>query len=366
MTKQHRNRFMAIFAAGLISLNIAKADDHIAVNQIQTRVGELHIPGKPLRNFDISIVDESRDIYALSDRSNHGIDLINTQTGSFLGRIGGFAGAGHGSGGPNGLVIGDHGQLWAGDGNSTIKVVDIKAKKVISAISTGGKGRVDELAYDHEDHIVIAANDEDKPPFLTFISDNQGYKVIGHLKLEHATNGLEQPVWDPKRNLFYVAIPEIDGIAEQGAIAVIDPHTRNLTRLIPVQKCMPAGMALGKKDHLVVGCSDDAVKAGYSPKTLIIDPQGGTIVSTFYQVGGSDEVWYDGRKYYLAAVSNKGGPVVGIIDAESERWTINIPTGPHSHSVAADAASRRIYVPLAAGKDNKVCTSGCIAVYAPD
>lgn len=349
----------------LISSNVAKAEDHAAAAPKHAYADALlRIPGKPLRNFDIGAVDQVNHIYALSDRTNHGIDLIDVKTGSFIGRIGGFAGTSHGHVGPNGLVFADHGELWAGDGDSKIKIINLLNRTVVAVVSTGGKGRVDEMAYDQKDHLVIAANDEDTPPFLTFISDDVHHRVISRLTLEHATSGLEQPVWDPQRNLFYVAIPEIDGDAKHGAIAVIDGVTRKLTRLIPVVKCMPGGMALGGNGHLVVGCSDDAVTAGFAPKSLIVNPRDGTITATFHQVGGSDEVWYDGKRYYLAAVSNKGGPVVGIIDANSENWIANIPTGPHAHSVAADARTGKIFVPLTAGKSNKLCSSGCVAVYA--
>lgn len=364
MLKRYRSHSLLVLAATmLISLNSANASDQDPVDPVQTHIEALQIPGQALRSFDISVVDQVAHIYALSDRSNHGIDLINTKSCKYIGRISGFTGAGKGSAGPNGLVITGNGELWAGDGNSKVKVADLKSEKIISTVFTGGKGRVDELAYDRKDRIVIAANDEDTPPFVTFISENRGHKIKGRLKFKQATNGLEQPVWDSVRNLVYIAIPEINSDAKHGAIAVINPITQKLIRLITVEECMPAGMALGAKGNLVVGCSDDAVKAGFSPKSLIVNPRDGSTLATFHQVGGSDEVWSDGNRFYLAAVSNRGGPVVGIIDATSEKWVANIPTGPHAHSVAVDADTGKIFVPRAAGKDNKLCPTGCVSVY---
>src|SRR5262249_16348389 len=50
------------------------------------------IPGNPLRSFDISWVNPDRAEYYLSDRSNSGIDVIDTHTLAFKRTIGGFVG----------------------------------------------------------------------------------------------------------------------------------------------------------------------------------------------------------------------------------------------------------------------------------
>ena len=98
-------------------------------------------------------------------------------------------------------------QAWAGDGDSSVKVVDLQAGKVVDSISTGGKARADEIAYDDRDGIILIGNDADAPPFLTFISTQAGHKVLEHIALPEATDGLEQPVWDRALGKFYVAVP---------------------------------------------------------------------------------------------------------------------------------------------------------------
>src|SRR3954462_6047285 len=52
----------------------------------------VHIPGNPLRSFDISFVNPERSEYYLADRSNSGIDIIDTRTLTFKRTIGGFVG----------------------------------------------------------------------------------------------------------------------------------------------------------------------------------------------------------------------------------------------------------------------------------
>ena len=52
----------------------------------------VQIPGNPLRSFDISWVNPDRAEYYFADRSNAGIDIIDTQTLKFKRTIGGFVG----------------------------------------------------------------------------------------------------------------------------------------------------------------------------------------------------------------------------------------------------------------------------------
>jgi DNA-binding beta-propeller fold protein YncE len=332
------------------------------------RVDTLRVPGDPLASFDIGIVNDA-GIYALTDRSNKSVDLIDAATGKFLGRVAGFTGfnkaAGSAVSGPDGVIAVGNDQLWAGDGDSTVKIIDLKSRSITDTISTGGQKRVDEMAYDPRDHLVIVVNNADKPPFVTFIS-SETHKVLGKIILDHASDGAEQPAWDPVTGKVYLTIPVVDGVEANGAVAVIDPRTLKLEKMLPVTKCMPAGLAVGPQGHLLIGCSDDAVDSGFPAQSLVMDARTGKIVATIDKIGGSDEVWYDDKSgnYYLAAAKNPGGPVLGVIDARTDRWIANLPSGPRAHSVAADPKTGRVFVPIEARKDSADCASGCIAVYA--
>ena len=332
------------------------------------RIGTIQVPGQPLASFDIGFVNAD-GVYALADRSNAALDFFDSATGRFLGRAAGFKGysaaGGPDESGPNGVVAVGRDQFWAGDGDSTVKEVDLRAKKVIASISTGGKKRADEIAYDPRDHLIIAVNNADDPPFVTFIS-TRTRKVVGRLVLKRASDGAEQPVWNPASGLVYVSIPSLDDVKSHGAVAVIDPRTYRLLKFMPVSKCMPAGLALGPHDDLLLGCSDDAVTAGFPARSFVMSAATGKIVASLPKVGGSDEVWSDpaAGRYYLAAVANTGGPVLGVVDSRTNRWIGNWPTGPHAHSVAADPATGKVFVPIAAGSAAD-CSGGCVAVFGP-
>ena len=354
---------LPLFSSALLSLICAGAQAASATG-VLNRIATLQVPGKPLSSFDISFVNTD-GVYALSDRANRGLDFFNTATGAFLGRATGFVGSGEAASfdvsGPNGVVAVGRNEFWAGDGDSTVKVADLRTKRVVATISTGGHERTDELSYDPRDHLVVAVNDADDPPFVTFIS-TRTLKVMGRLVVRRATDGAEQPVWESATGLIYLSVPSLDHIKTSGAVAVINPRTRKLIRYMPVSRCMPAGLALGPSDDLLLGCSDDEVAAGLPARSLVMSTRG-RIVARLPQVGGSDEVWSDQRahRYYLAAFANTGGPVLGVVDSRTNRWIENLPTGPFAHSVAADPRTGKVFVPIPAGKGS--CPRGCIAVF---
>jgi DNA-binding beta-propeller fold protein YncE len=279
-------------------------------------------------------------------------------------------------------------EVWAGDGNSTVKVIDIASFKVTDTISTGGKFRCDEMAFDAADHILAVANNADTPPFVSMI-DTDTHKVLGTIVFD-GTNGtpdatktgIEQPQWSPKTGLFYLSVPQIkpDDPAA-GGVSVIDPSTMKVTETFSVPDCSPAGLALGPNHQALIGCGGSF---GTSPNVLtqsqIIDIKTGRVIKSVTRVGGSDEVWFDpgSKHYYLAARNNTDNtgkilPSLGTIDAETNMFDGNVPTSISAHSVAADRRTRHVYVPIGlaskpAADPTNPCpdvSKGCIAVYLP-
>jgi DNA-binding beta-propeller fold protein YncE len=322
------------------------------------QIALIAIPGAPLTSFDISWVDRSSQRYYLADRSNKAIDVIDARNNTFVSRIGGFVGftGSNEISGPDGvLVIHSRHELWAGDGDSTVKVIDLETGTIVQSVSTGGTKRADELAFDPKDDVILVANDADDIPFVTFISVADR-TVLGRVNLPDATNGLEQPVWDPQTHLFYMSVPQLGANEMHGGIAVMDPRSLSLRTVFPVENCQPAGLALGPHQHLLVGCSQDAIAAGAHAQTIVMNARDGSTVATITEVGGSDQVWYNSgdNRYYLAArgmtsnglKSGRPTPVLGVIDAEDNTWITNIPTGPNAHSVAANPRNNHIFVPL--------------------
>lgn len=302
--------------------------------------------------FDISWVDPGSHRYYLADRTNASVDVFDTTDGTLLNQYGGFVGntGKSDTSGPDGvLVTPDSHEIWAGDGDSSVKVLDPETGATLASISTGGTMRADELAYDQADHLIIIANDADTPPYLSLIS-TASHTVVGKISFPDATAGLEQPVWDPASDLFYQSVPASNA-NPGGEIAVIDPHTMTITTTYPLTDCNPTGLALGPSQQLLLACT-----GGDHLHSDILDATNGQIVASITQVGGADQVWYNpgDNHYYLGASgmtvdgtkTGRNFPVLGIIDAGSNQWIENVPTVTGTHSVAVDPETNHIFLPL--------------------
>ena len=320
--------------------------DNTAAPYQQVAFIDLPSGSVPLKSFDISFVERSSQTYYLADRSNKAVDIFDASSNTFETRLTGspaFVGntGNPDTSGPNGVVVvHDRDELWVGDGMSRVQVFDLRTNSWVATIPTGTtETRADEIAYDQKDKLILIANDADTPPFVTLI-DTQTRAIVAKITFADATAGLEQPVWDPETQLFYMSVPEAT-TAPGGAVAVIDPRTHMRVGLFPVQSCGPAGLALGPKQQLLIGCGDPTAEQ-------VMDARTGSIVATIAQVSGADEVWYNpgDKHYYVAARNNPTGPVLGVIDAMTDMWIQNVTTGPGAHSVAANPINDEIFVPL--------------------
>lgn len=244
-----------------------------------------------------------------------------------------------GNSGPNGVVAIPGRQLYVGDGDSTVKVVDLRVGAIVATIPTGGTCRADELAYDPLDHIVMVANDQDSPPFVTFIStDTQ--TVLGKYTYPPAQigGGLEQPVWNPKTKKFYLAVPAYANGANSGSIDQINPLTMTVEKSIPTQ-CSPAGLVLTGNQHLMTSCGQLLDAVNLSSLGNQNNAQG-------------DEIWFNPGDNYVYFGYFNGflglGHGVAVVDATTLQLLtyIPIPSGSPVHSLAVDSNNNRVFVPV--------------------
>ncbi|HLZ70220.1 MAG TPA: hypothetical protein VKV26_09980 [Dehalococcoidia bacterium] len=338
-----------VFALALLlaaTTALAAPKDHLV------RFSTTIAPPSPA-SVDISWVENSSGRYFLADRSNKAIDLFDARTDTFTGFIGQgqFTGNGACNGdpfagaGPDGVVTDSSGLVWAGDGNSTIKVLNpVAGTNVVTSIGTGGKCRADELSFDPRDQLILIANDAEG--FLTFI-DVSTRSVAGHFYYAdntlgqpesvagHATagGGLEQSVWDAQTGLFYQAVP---AGGTTGFIDVFDPVSERLVASYPVPGCDggPTGLALGENERFLGACGNGAVA---------VELRSGRIHAFIPEVGGADEIWFNpgDDNFYLAIFA---GARLGVVNADNDKL-VQILSGRGSHSVAAYAGNNHIFDP---------------------
>lgn len=236
-------------------------------------------------------------------------------------------------------------EVWVGLNNSTVAVVNTDTNTISQVIATGGTGRSDELAYDPADSLVLIANDRDTPPFVSFIS-TRSYTVVKKLAYDgnqapQSTGGLEQPVWDGQIGKFYLAVPATKA-NPNGEIDELDPTSMTVTRSMPTVCTGPSGLVLVPNQRLVTACGD------------VIDILSGKVVTTVKGVGG-DEIWYnsgDQRVYFGGGTDRIS---VSVVDANSYALLTKLTVGQTvpapgvsqtTHSVAADADSNEVFVPV--------------------
>ena len=179
------------------------------------------------------------------------------------------------------------------------------------------------MSYDPRDQILVVANNAATPPYITMISTRpDDRRVLGHVIYSDAA-GVEQSVYNPVTGLFYVNLTQVGPDPNNGAVSIVDPRQLKETGRFSVTGCNGAGLALGPRQQLLVGCS-------LTNNSQIISARDGGLLATIPQVSGSDEVWYnpgDGN-FYLAARNNPaaaGGPSLGVIDGFSNKFVTNVP-----------------------------------------
>jgi hypothetical protein len=311
-----------------------------------------------LVGFDISWVDSKSARYYLADRgtattpATPGIDVIDTEKDTFLEKI-------KLSTAPNGVVAirsgpgngqGPAGTLVVGGANSTAIFIDAASPhSILADVNTGGAHRADELAYDPLDHIILIANDQDDPPFVTFIDTNNPAHVVGKIDYPQAifpatpggmpvNHGIEQPVWNTARKRFYISIPATV-TNKNGEIDEIDPKTMMVTRVSPTT-CNPAGLFQIPGQHLITSCGD------------VLDIRTGKVIHTVANVG-ADEIWFNrgDERVYFGGFQGIKVPVVSAIQPFDLLTTLTVGnstvTPAHTtHSVAADSENNHIFVPV--------------------
>lgn len=322
-------------------------------------------------SFDIGRVDPNLEQYYIADRNNAGVSVIDAHALVWLrtagaGMFQGYQPNGPGNApatnaGPNGLVSIGNGIVFAGDGDSTLKVVNANTGALLATVPTvnpytgpplpstcGGLGtpttgtanqRVDEMDYDPADGVVLANNDAACPPFGTFFTTNPPYNIVGSVAYTTANGGAEQPRWDPGQHAFIVPFPTT--IANpNGELDLVSPTTHLVTKVMGLAtNCEPNGISLGQDETLFLGCS-----AGN--QILTVNATTGATLNAISGHSGCDETDYNPNLNRFYAACSNDTPSADIVVADGSGNLIAvIPGGTGEHSVAVDPTQDHVFVP---------------------
>jgi hypothetical protein len=368
------------------------------------------VPGNPILSGTKSWVDPETERYYLTDVSNAGVDIIEAERNTYVGRVSGFVGATGvaATSGPNSIVFTGHDRAWVSDGNSNVRVVDLHSGQIIASVSTaipacdGGTAtthfcqRTNEITYDPEDRMIFVQNPSPLAvaaphgaidTYGTFISAVPPYAVVGTITFTDA-RGQEAPLWDAGLHRIVTAVSgRLSGTTViPQYVAVINPKVRPFTiehkyvldcsALVGTAPGALFGIndpALGPQQHVVIPACGHAV---------IMNAQTGAVITVLRQIGGGNETWYnrgDNRFYVTGVDSTQTPPVnaLGVIDARTSTFLQGVPA-VQATNPAALAGRNRIFavVQVTAAQvttpasDTSACAQfgvkgrGCILVFA--
>jgi hypothetical protein len=392
---------VALMASGTPA---AAADVLVPINAITLPNGQ-HIQG-----FDISFIDPTIGLYVFADRTNKAVDVFNTRTQTLVTQAGKgqFAGAtgNNNTSGPDGVLIVNHKEIWAGDGPSTVRIMSLTNPQVITHnINTGGQNRVDEMCFDPVHQKVMAANNAESPfPFAT-IFDVATHSIAHQIFFNTttippngATNGAEQCQWSPRTHNFVQTLPGINNPDNgQGAVLEIDPVSGTILSQVnlPLSSCSaPQGQAMGPTTAVgaqdLIGCNGGPNSFANGDPAVVIDDGSahpfGTILATVKNQVGSDMVDFNGKtnQYTLARSTsacpgaNCSSQNIGSFDAGSFVSNPNLVSGKPgtpagtaagNHSIASDKSTGLTFFPVAGTSGAGLCSKvggidaqGCILV----
>ena len=329
--------------------------------------------------------------------------------------------------GPNGVIITPGGTTkfgiaWVSDGDSTMKVFDASTGLSVGLVVTGvsadfssstaiesciragigcGDFRADETSWDPKDNILLVTNGDPGVPFATLIDTTSpaclnnscvkaqiffdglsgsacpaGTGVLGArgqiVPCAHAPGGqggLGGSAFNPNTGRFLVANTQNTSNPADSEITEIDPKTGRVTNSFQLAGlgCQPSFIVIGPAPNVLVACENFTGSINFPPNEIVINGSTGKIVTIIDKVGGVDQAAFNptDNRYYVAARDMPGGPVLGVIDAITNTWLQNVPSGANAHSVAADPITNHVFVPLQPSASCRAFANfGCIAVYA--
>lgn len=304
----------------------------------------------------------TRTMY-LADRTNHGIDVIDTHTRSVVGLIP-VPGIGSCGSCPNvPLVAIDLQQLVVSDGLSSVYVWDLRAPqpsqpdKYTFPVNMGTN--TDGLDYDPINQTVYVVTDN-PPEYLIGISLPLK-KVVSQTPLPVSADLIK---FNPIDGKVYIAAEDADGNDNNAAAGVYayDPATGVVKLVSQVgPPCPGHGIDIDPISNIaVMGCFGGTGDRG----DVAIDLSNGAVLTTFTDVGGTDTVVFNpnNRRFYAAAGLNtattsgcpKGTgpftPILGVMDASGPRHNPvrldGVACTGGGHVAGVDPIANFVYVPV--------------------
>ena len=306
--------------------------------------------------------------YYINDRNIAGLHVINLKTNKQVTTIRGFyPGVFAPNGtvlvapGPEGLqVVPERNELWVGDADGSVKVIDMATNKIITNITTGAVNRADIFGYDPDTNTIIVTNNNEVPVVYITVISTSTRAILGKIYFPGALS-IEQPTFNSRTRKFYVAVTSYPDVPayKGGAICSLNIHNMSIDQTFATPECIPSGIAFPARysTHLFVGCSSDQIATYNYAASYVMDVWDGRIIANISGLSGIDQVTYSKttNAFYAAArdmtIDGRNGstpmPIIGVVDAKTLKMVQKVPTGDTvlAHAVSVDESSGNMVVP---------------------
>lgn len=276
--------------------------------------------GAPDR-WDYVVVDphSGRVYIAHSDK----LAVIDGRAGVLIGQVEGIAGGTHGTG-----LSPATGQGFTDDGRNGLAVAfDLKTLKIVKQIPADQDA--DAIAVDPASgHVFVIEGDPAKITVVDPKTDQVAATISVGEKMEYAVGG--------DGAVFIAGVEKRDFLK-------IDPKTNAVVARWPTPDCeSPHGLAIDSIAHRAfMGCENQ--------KLMVIDTQGGRVVTELAIGRGNDSVAFDTVRKRVLTGDGRDGTVTVYQELSPDRYQALEPikTQVSGRTINVDPVTGRVFVPVA-------------------
>jgi hypothetical protein len=331
-------------------------------------------------NVDLMGYNPVTRMMYLADRTNNGIDVIDTHANVVVGLIKMPAGSPPKTPptGPNGVLVAINlQQLVVTDGQQSVYVWDLRAPQAepdVYTFPTSLGTDTDGIAYDPINQTVYIVTDN-PPEYL--IGINLAYKTVtSQTPLPVSSDLIAFNSIDGK---IYISAEDADNndANANAGVYVYDPASGSpgtVTQVVKVgPPCPGHGIDIDPISNIAaVGCFGGMGDTG----DIAVNLSTGKLLTTFTNAGGTDAVVFNpnNRRFYLAAGLNSSTasgcpqgpasafgaftPVLGAVDQNNGSPTASTACSGGGHIVGVDPITNYVYVPVSQYPASGTATAG--------
>lgn len=196
------------------------------------QIGTIAVPGDRLAALDVSAIDQASGRHFLADRTNKAVDVFDTTTDRYLGRVAGFAGVAMKDGKAAGALSGPDGVVIAGP-----EVWDPKTAGLVRILPVDGC-HPSGLAFGPGGNFALGCDaDGEEMPAVTVIMNAKTGAVVATIP---GLGGSDEVNYNARNNQYYTASRGNPG---GPALGVIDAASNALVQVVRIVGGTPHSVA---------------------------------------------------------------------------------------------------------------------------